>query len=140
MKKIHFDNLGKNKYWLIIILLSLGLIFIEELPIEFENPKMYEYLRASGFLLQAIYWSKLFWYKNTVQWNKKGAVIRINSFMGKSLSFDKIKQTELNQNKLIITKIDGEIVIFDLNEIAESDTKKLNEIIIKNTIANKVYN
>ena len=140
MKKIHFDNLGKNKYWLIIILLSLGLIFIEELPIEFENPKMYEYLRASGFLLQAIYWSKLFWYKNTVQWNKKGAVIRINSFMGKSLSFDKIKQTELNQNKLTITKIDGEIVTFDLNEIAESDTKKLNEIIIKNTIANKVYN
>ena len=137
MKRIHFDNLGKNKYWIIIILLSLFLIFIEELPIEFENPKIYKYLRTSGFLLQAIYWSKLFWFKNTIQWNKKGAVIRINSFMGKSLSFDQIKKTELNENKLIITKSGGEIVIFDLNEIAESDTQKLNEIIVKNTIANK---
>lgn len=138
MKRIHFDNLGKNKYWIIIILLSLFLIFIEELPIEFENPKIYKYLRTSGFLLQAIYWSKLFWFKNTIQWNKKGAVIRINSFMGKSLSFDQIKKTELNENKLIITKSGGEIVIFDLNEIAESDTQKLNEIIVKNTIANTV--
>ena len=138
MKKIHFDNLGKNKYWIIIILLSLVLIFIEELPIELENPKAYSYIRASGFFLQAIYWSKLFWFKNTVQWNKKGAVIRINSIMGKSLSFDQIKKTELNENKLIVTKTNGEIITFDLNEIAESDRQKLNEIIIKNTIANNV--
>ena len=138
MKKIHFDNLGKNKYWIIIILLSLVLIFIEELPIELENPKAYSYIRASGFFLQAIYWSKLFWFKNTVQWNKKGAVIRINSFMEKSLSFDQIKKTELNENKLIVTKTSGEIITFDLNEIAESDRQKLNEIIIKNTIANNV--
>jgi len=136
MKKIHFDNLGKNRYWIIIILLSLILIFIEELPIEFENPKVYKYLRVSGFLLQVVYWSKLFWFKNTVQWNKKGAEIRINSFMGKSLSFDQIKKTELNENKLIITKTGGEIITFDLNEIEESDTQKLNEIIAKNTIAN----
>ena len=139
MKKIHFDNLGKNKYWIIIILLSLVLIFIEELPIELENPKAYSYIRASGFFLQAIYWSKLFWFKNTVQWNKKGAVIRINSIMGKSLSFDQIKKTELNENKLIVTKTNGEIITFDLNEIAESDRQKLNEIIIKNTIANNGY-
>ena len=138
MKKIHFDNLGKNKYWIIIILLSLVLIFIEELPIELENPKAYSYIRASGFFSQAIYWSKLFWFKNTVQWNKKGAVIRINSFMEKSLSFDQIKKTELNENKLIVTKTSGEIITFDLNEIAESDRQKLNEIIIKNTIANNV--
>ena len=136
MKKIHFDNLGKNRYWIIIILLSLILIFIEELPIEFENPKVYKYLRVSGFLLQVVYWSKLFWFKNTVQWNKKGAEIRINSFMGKSLSFDQIKKIELNENKLIITKTGGEIITFDLNEIEESDTQKLNEIIAKNTIAN----
>ena len=58
--------------------------------------------------------------------------------MGKSLSFDQIKKTELNENKLIITKNSGEIVTFDLNEIAESDTQKLNEIIVKNTIANTV--
>ena len=139
MKRIHFDNLGKNKYWIIIILLSLVLILVEFFkPFELENPKVYKYMNVIGFLLQAIYWSKLFWFKNTVQWNKKGAVIRINSFMGKSLSFDQIKKTELNEKKLIITKNGGEIVTFDLTEIVESDIQKLNEIITKNTIANTV--
>ena len=80
----------------------------------------------------------MFWYKNYVQWNKKGAVIRVNSWSGKSLSFDQIKKTELTEKKLIITKDNGKTVTFDLNEIAESDTQKLNEIIIKNTIANNV--
>ena len=137
MKRIHFDNLGKNKYWIIIILLSLVLILVEFFkPFEFENPKVYKYMNVIGFLLQAIYWSKLFWFKNTVQWNKKGAVIRINSFMGKSLSFDQIKKTELNEKKLIISKNGGEIVTFDLTKIVESDIQKLNEIITKNTIAN----
>ena len=138
MKRIHFDNLGKGNYWIILIILSLILgIGIAE-PFEFENEKIYKYIRAAGFLLPCIYFSKLFWYKNTVQWNKKGIVIRIKSFLGKSLRFDEIKATELNGKILTLTKYDGKIITLDLNEFAESDTQKLNEIIIENTIANNV--
>jgi len=141
MKRIRFDNLGKNKYWIIIMILALIFILIGFFqPFEIKNPKIYKYLNVTGFLLQTIYWSKLFWFKNTVQWNKKGAVIRINSFMGESVSFKEIKKTELVEKKLTIEKNNGEILRFDLNEILESDTQKLNEIIIKNTIANTVYN
>ena len=107
-------------------------------PFEFENEKIYKYISATGFLLQAIYFSKLFWYKNTVQWNNKGIVIRIKSFLGKSLRFDQIKATELNGKILTLTKSDGKTITFDLNEFAESDTQKLNEIMIENTIANNV--
>lgn len=91
-----------------------------------------------GFFLQAIYFSKMFWYENYVQWNKKGALIKINSFMGKSLIFNEIKTFELNDKKLKITKINDSTVIFDLNDITESDTQKLNEILIKNTIVNYI--
>jgi uncharacterized RDD family membrane protein YckC len=122
----------------ILILSIIFLLFgIFEL-IPFENPEINQNIRAVGFLLQTIYFSRMFWFKNYIQWNKKGAILRINSFLGKSLSFDKIKKTELKENKLIITKNGGEIVTFDLNEIAENDTKKLNKIIVKNTIANTV--
>ena len=107
-------------------------------PFEFENEKIYKYISATGFLLQAIYFSKLFWYKNTVQWNNKGIVIRIKSFLGKSLRFDQIKATELNGKILTLTKSDGKTITFDLNEFAESDTQKLNKIMIENTIANNV--
>jgi hypothetical protein len=137
-KKIHFDNM-KNWIWFAILILSLVFILAGTFELfEFENPKMNKRISAIGFFLQVIYFSKMFWYKNYVQWNKKGAVIRINSWSGKSLSFDQIKKTELIEKKLIITKDNGQTVTFDLNGIAESDTHKLNEIIVKNTIANNV--
>jgi hypothetical protein len=131
------------KGWIWVSVLILSLVFILagtfEL-IEFENPKWNKRISAIGFFLQVIYYSKMFWHKNYVQWNKKGAIIRINSWTGKTLSFSQIKTTELNEKVLIITKKDETKTTFDLNEIAESDTQKLNEIIVKNTIANTVYN
>jgi hypothetical protein len=139
MRRIHFEHLGKGNYWVILIILSLILIVIGILePFEFENEKIYKYISATGFLLQAIYFSKLFWYKNTVQWNNKGIVIRIKSFLGKSLRFDQIKATELNGKILTLTKSDGKTITLDLNEFVESDTQKLNIIMIENTIANNV--
>ncbi|WP_405414163.1 hypothetical protein [Maribacter sp. Asnod1-A12] len=77
-------------------------------------------------------------YKNYVQWNKKGVIIRINSWASKSLNFNQIKKTEMVEKKLIITKDSGITITFDLNEIKEADSQKLNEIIVKNTIANNV--
>ena len=141
MKKIHFYNLGKKNYWIILIFLSLIFILVGFFePFEFENLKIYKYMSVTGYLLQTLYWSKLFWYKNTVQWNDKGIVIRIKSFLGKSLRFDEIKATELKEKTLTLIKTDGQKITLDLNEIAESDSQKLNEIIMKNTIANTVYN
>lgn len=94
MRRIHFEHLGKGNYWIILIILSLIFIVIGILePFEFENEKIYKYISATGFLLQAIYFSKLFWYKNTVQWNNKGIVIRIKSFLGK---YDLTKSKRLN--------------------------------------------
>ena len=141
MKKIHFDNYEKNNYWnsLIIFAIIFILVGIFE-PFQIENPTIYKYISSFGFLLQALFFSKLFWFKNFVQWNNLGAFIRIDSFFGKSLNFKKIKTTELNEKKLKIIKNNGKIVIFNLNEIMESDIQKLKEIIMKNTIANTVQN
>ncbi|HLV13752.1 MAG TPA: hypothetical protein VKY41_01130 [Xanthomarina sp.] len=138
MKRIYFDNM-RNKFWMAIFILAVicFLIGIFE-PIEFSNKNLNKYLLRSGFILQAIYFSKMLWYKNYIQWNKKGAFIRINSFLGKSLRFKQINSTEWNEKQLIITKVNGEKITIDLNEIAESDTKKLNDIIVKNTSANSL--
>lgn len=138
MEKIYFDNL-RNNFWIgIFILSTLCLIFGIFEIIEFSNPDINGYIRKSGFLLQALYFSKMFWYKNYVQWNKMGAVIRINSLFGKSFKFLEVQSTELNNKTLTITKINGEKITIDLNKISESDIQKLNEVIVKNTIANSV--
>ena len=136
MKRIHFDYLGKWNYWFILIILSLICIVIGIIePFEFKNKRIYKLVSATGFFLQAIYFSKLLWYKNTVQWNDKGIVIRIKSFPGKSLGFDEINMTEMNEKTMIVTKTNGEIIELNLKEFSESDTQKLNDIMIKNTIA-----
>ncbi|PHN92591.1 hypothetical protein CSC80_16740 [Maribacter sp. 6B07] len=137
-RKIHFDNM-KSWIWIFVLFLSLIFILVGFFELfEFENPKLNKRISAIGFFLQLVYFSKMFWYKNYVQWNKKGVVVRVNSWISKSLNFDQIKKTELIQNTLIITKNNGDTVKFDLNEIKETDTQKLNEIIVKNTIANNV--
>ena len=138
MKRIHFDNM-KNRIWISMIMLSLVFIITGGFElIEFTNPKVNKIIYATGFFLQAIYFSRLFWHKNTVQWNDKGIVIRIKSFLGKSLRFDEIKATELNGRILTLTKYNGKTITIDLNDFAESDTQRLNEIMVKNTIANNV--
>lgn len=107
MKRIHFDNM-KNMIWIYIIILSLIFIITGGFElIEFENPKVNKIISAIEFFLQAIYFSRLFWHRNTVQWNDKGIIIRIKSFLGKSLRFDEIKATELNGKTLTLTKSDG---------------------------------
>ena len=138
MKRIHFDNM-KNRVWLGILILSLILIVFGTFEIiEIKNTKVNKLITVFGFLLQIVYYSKTFWYKNYMQWNKKATYIRINSWAGKTLSFDNIKKTELNENQLTITKQNGKKVTFDLDDIKETDSQKLNEIIVKNKIASSI--
>ena len=138
MKRIHFDNM-KNRFWLGILILSLILIVFGTFEIiEFKNTKVNKLITVFGFLLQIVYYSKVFWYKNYIQWNKKATYIRINSWAGKTLSFDNIQKTELNENQLTITKQNGKKVTFDLDNIKKNDSQKLNKIIVKNTIASSI--
>lgn len=117
-------------------IISVILILIGSFElIQFENPKIIKRIGAVGFGLFAVHASKMFWYKNYVQWNKKGALIKIDTFMGTTLNFNQIKKTELIEKKLIITKFNGNQVTFDMHTIASTDTQKLNDIIVKNTVA-----
>jgi len=137
MRSIHFDNLGKQRYWIILLILSLCFIligFVE--PGKYDSIIDYKYFSAAGYLILVIYLSKAFWFRNTVQWNKKGMLIRIKSFLGKSIRFDKIKNTELVVDTLEITKTDGEKIKIDVTGIVASDVQKLKEIVIKNSEAN----
>ena len=132
MKRIKFDNLQTNWLFISLILISIFCIIFGFFEIiEFENPKINKRISAIGYLLQAIFFSRMFWFKNYVQWNKKGIVVRIKSFFGKSISFENVKNSKLENNILTIYENNGKSYNFDLTEIDEKDSKKLNEIINK---------
>jgi hypothetical protein len=98
---------------------------------EFKHPKVHKTLFVTGFAMQTVYYSRMFWFRNYFQWNKKGANIRINSFLGKSLNFEEISTVELTDKMLKITKSSGNKLAFDLNHIADEDVQKLHQIIVK---------
>lgn len=130
MKKLHFDDLSKQKYWILLLVMSLVLVlsgFFK--PFDFENPKVYQYFSIVGFLVQVLFFSRLFWYKNNVQWNKKGVVLRIKPYFGKSIRFEEVKAVELHENTMTIRKWDGPDVSIDLSEIIQSDRKMLLQLL-----------
>ena len=132
MKRIKFDNLQTNWLFISLILISIFCIIFGFFEIiEFENPKINKRISAIGYLSQAIFFSRMFWFKNYVQWNKKGIVVRIKSFFGKSISFENVKNSKLENNILTIYENNGKSYNFDLTEIDEKDSKKLNVIINK---------
>ena len=134
MKKIHFDHIGGDWKWAFLFAISLIFIltgFFE--LIDFGIPVVNQWLIITGFFIHAVFLSKLFWHKNVVQWNKKGVVIRIKSYFGRSLRFSDIESTQLNDQKLKITTKSGKLFLFDLSEFSDSDSLKLINILANRT-------
>lgn len=138
MKNIHFDNL-KNPLWIGIAIVSVICILIGLVkPFGLEEPIYYKYVSAIGFVGQGLFFTKLYWYKNYVQWNRLSIIIRVNRFWAKTIKFEDIKATDLNESRLKITLEHGEIFRIDLKDIAKSDVYKLNQILLRNIISQSV--
>ncbi|MEL6561075.1 MAG: hypothetical protein AAFQ94_22980 [Bacteroidota bacterium] len=106
MKKIHFDKLQGNIWLITVFSLSLILLISSMFkPFDFISDKIYAYMNVSAFLLQAIGWSRTFWFRYYVSWNKAGAYIRVGSFLivrilsDKSIDFIWLKVKDLPRNE-----------------------------------------
>ena len=134
MKKIHLNQLTFKNWTSILLLISLVFIIIGSFEIiDFEYKKTNKILASIGFLSQAIYYSKMFWYKNYVEWNKIGMNLKINRIIAKSIKFTDVQKLELDKNNLIIIQKSGRNKIFEINNIETSDLEKLLKIIRQNS-------
>lgn len=126
LERIHFEV---KRDWKMIVLQIISTACMVGCIYEvFVIDKMGPYL-TTALLLQVIYLSKMFWYKNYVVWNKKGGVIRIKSFFGESVKSSEIGLVELTDGILkIIKKGDGKVEI-DMNHTVEADRQKLKSIV-----------
>jgi hypothetical protein len=133
MKKIKFDNVAKN--WLLITLMLISilcLIFGAFEIIEFANPKLNKRLAGTGSLIQVLFYFRMFWFRNYVQWTKKGALIRIKSFWGETIQFDELSHAILEQKNLKIFNGDAVRYEYDLSDFETEDAEKLHAIINQN--------
>ncbi|QCX54338.1 hypothetical protein [Elizabethkingia sp. JS20170427COW] len=135
MKKIYFDqlNIKNNKIQFFLIVLS-GMILLNSLCefIIFENERLNNWIKIIPYLIITFLLSKMFWFKNIVQWNKKGIVIKLNGSSGKSYKFKEIDNFNVQNEKLEIKKYNGTKSIFELKNIEPKSIENLQNILAQN--------
>jgi|GEM_PF-582094 len=132
MKRIHFANLGKNKLVIAVAVFSAAcLLFGLFDGFDLVSTSSVRYVLGLGYFLSAIFLTHMFWYKNYVQWNKRGMMIRIDSFFGKNLKFEEIISAKLDGDILEIMESKNSKVSIDLSEIVQEDRETLNQIIVE---------
>ena len=116
------------------MIISLVLILVGSFEIiDFEYKRTNKILASIGFFIQTLYFSKMFWYKNYVEWNKLGMNIKINSLISKSLTFKNVEKLELDITNLKIIQKSGREKTFEIHNIASNDLEKLVKIIEQNS-------
>lgn len=136
MNSINFQNLAikQNIIWIILILSGLlfTLLDIFEVFI-FSNPLITRYISSFFYIVVALYFSRAFWGKNVVQWNKKGMAARVNNFWHTKIDFSQISKLNFEENSITITYMNGEKKVINLNNIDTNSKKRLEEILKSNT-------
>jgi len=110
-----------------VALLALLLQMFE--VIQFESKTVNKLIFLLPFFTISLIKSKIFWYKNFVQWNSKGIVIKINSFLGTNVRFSEVHSFQCKNGKLILKMLYTKNKIIDLENIREADIDKLYTIL-----------
>ena len=132
MNSINFQNLSikQNIIWIILIFSGLLFTFLDIFEVFiFANPLITKYISIFFYLVLSLHFSRAFWGRNVVQWNKKGMTARVNNFWGLQIDFAKISKLTFEETNIIITYMSGEKKIIDLNKIDINSKKRLEEIL-----------
>ena len=130
MKKIYFENLSWN--WIrisFLVLTSLCLSIGYGLILNYKNGL----ITSLGFVILIIMLSKRFWYKNYVEYNKLGIVIKLNLITDRTIKFSEIDKIKINDDKLIVQLNNERKIEFKITDIDSSDINKLLRILVENS-------
>ena len=131
MKHIHFNKLNRFQS-IILLLIGLVLILFGFYKDYLGQGSLWTSISSViGYIFFGLHFSKMFWYKNYVEWNKKGVVYKIKSRFGKTLRFNQVGNVDLKNDVLFVTLNDGSKTQIDLHEVFPEDQKKLQEIFIR---------
>ena len=141
MERITFDDLqSKKARTIVLVAFILSLIGVFK-PFNLFSQETYKWIFNSGFLLWFVFFSRMFWFKNYVQWNKRGMMLKINSWigMGTSIRFDEVKSINFTDCQIEFTLFVGRKKrVVDIHKIDTKDKQALVQILEKYIDKNKV--
>ena len=135
MKPIKFQELspkGGNLIWLLLLVASAVFVLLNTFDVlYFENPKVGKWINLVCFLIITTHNLRPFYYRNYVQWNKRGISIRVNSFWGFNFSFADVKRIEYAGDRYTVYKYSNgwKPKVINLKGIEQESKERLLEIL-----------
>ncbi|MEJ1221612.1 hypothetical protein [Sediminicola sp. 1XM1-17] len=130
MKHIHFNKLNRFQA-IILLLIGLTLILIGFYKNYLGQGNIWTASSTVvGYVFFGLHFSKMFWHKNYVEWNKTKIVYKIKTRFGKTVRFNQVGGVVLKNNTLFLTMTDGALLEIDLEGIFPEDQAKLQEIFV----------
>ncbi|RIY37995.1 hypothetical protein CKY20_00145 [Capnocytophaga canis] len=131
MKEIKFFNnynVKSFRFWLFVfsgiamVMLLLEMFFLEDSILR-------PYIRVSAYLGFALYYLTPFLYRNSVEWNKRGITLKLNTLVfSRTFSFEDIKSVEFLEKELRVTRHDDLVRTLDLTGITPKSIEKLKAV------------
>jgi hypothetical protein len=121
MKKIFFDKQDSpgNRVFVLIMIIFLGIYMVATLGSLNEQIKGIS--GVIGFTASVIFFGKQFIFKYYLGWNKKGFVIKINSFLTNSYAYRDIKSYTFKEKRLEIVDQQESSKIIALEQVIPED-------------------
>lgn len=131
--KVYFEYSNWTEYLCLIIgtfLIILGIL--KDGSIAFYSIAFF------GILILIIDLSKIFWFKNYVKYNKTRVYIKIKRWIGFTIRYDEVSSIKNFKYFFVITKNNGDHIMFSTRQMHYSDVKKINELLLEKINANKL--
>ncbi|WP_062616148.1 hypothetical protein [Flammeovirga sp. SJP92] len=119
----------------IIVVVSFLLVAIGSFSENFGISALLEdILIVGGFVLLLLYQSRVWWFKNYVEWNKKQIYLKLGAGKGIKLKFATLNSCILQKELLLIKLKNGETISISIKEYNRSEVQKLQLLFMENII------
>ena len=136
MKKVYFDRQDSLGNKILVFIMVLFLIIYVITMLGSLSEKINGISGVIGFGASVIFFGKQFIFRYYLGWNKKGFVIKINSFLSYSYAYRDIKSFSFKENRLEILDQHDSSKIYDLNKIIPEDIERI-KVILNSAIPGK---
>jgi hypothetical protein len=134
MKSIKFQELspkGKNGIMLALMVAAALFLVLNMFEVfSFLSPKVLKGLTLASYLIVFFHSFRPFFYRNHVQWNKRGITIRVNSFWGANFGFGEVKSVEYSEDVYTVYRYnDRSPKVINLEGIEQDSKEQLLRIL-----------
>lgn len=135
MKSIKFQELSfrNNRIWGVLLILAL-IIVLSSLFDYFSliDAKAAKYLTSFAYLVPLLNFSRIFYFRNIVQWNKRGMTVRVNDFWGFNFSFSEVNRVFYAEDEYTLD-LGGKRKTINLEGVDQESKEKLLTILRRHT-------